>query len=76
MGVHESNRGLCSALRRMFAELQCPSELGKAPDQGKGNTNRTPSAANERKAQLARLDQCRRIAERMQARMCTEPPVE
>lgn len=72
MGVHESNRGLCAALRRMFSELRCAGELGQSSEE-RVQTPNMPTTKADRAAHQLRLDQCLRIAERFRARQCTEP---
>lgn len=61
MGAHESNKGLCRALYRMFTDLSCMSALTVSSD------SRSARQVQERAAQAR---ECRQIADRFAARGC------
>lgn len=61
MGAHESNKGLCRALHRMFTDLGCMSALTVSSE------SLSARQAQERAAQAR---ECRQIAERFAVRGC------
>lgn len=62
MGVHESNKGLCEALHRMFIDLKCVPALS-------GDSGVAPAGGAKRRLE-SQVDECKRIAERFVAREC------
>lgn len=62
MGVHESNQGLCSALRRAFTSMKCEIKIADA-----GGIQSTFSTND------ANGNSCKDILERLIARGCPLP---